>query len=79
MITNARLSPDVEAQARSLGRAAGEKIVAFACEQGWLAPAVVAETALEPKPAKSPQAPATRAKPKKPAAAARPDGDPDKD
>jgi hypothetical protein len=31
-----RLSPDVEAQARRLGRAAGVKIVAYAKEQGWL-------------------------------------------
>ena len=32
-----KLSADVEAQARKLGRAAGEKIVAYAKEQGWLA------------------------------------------
>jgi len=31
-----KLSPDVEAQARRLGRAVGEKVVAFAKEQGWL-------------------------------------------
>lgn len=31
-----KLSPDVEAQARSLGRAIGEKVVGFAKEQGWL-------------------------------------------
>ncbi len=31
-----RLSADVEAQARRLGRAAGDKIVAYAKEQGWL-------------------------------------------
>ena len=31
-----RLSPDVEAQARRLGRAAGVKIVAYAKEQDWL-------------------------------------------
>lgn len=38
-----RLSPDVEAQARSIGRAAVEKIVAFAKERGWLdKPPVVA-------------------------------------
>jgi hypothetical protein len=30
------LSPDVEAQARQIGRAVGEKVVAFAKEQGWL-------------------------------------------
>ncbi|MDP1585634.1 MAG: DUF4410 domain-containing protein [Bradyrhizobium sp.] len=41
-----RLSPDVEAQARGLGRAAAEKIVAFAKERGWLdKPAVVAAVA----------------------------------
>jgi hypothetical protein len=32
-----KLSPDVEAQARRLGRAVGDKIVAYAKEQGWLA------------------------------------------
>jgi hypothetical protein len=31
-----KLSPDVEAAARGLGRAAGDRIVAFAREQGWL-------------------------------------------
>lgn len=31
-----KLSPDVEAAARGIGRAAGDKIVAFAKEQGWL-------------------------------------------
>jgi len=42
-----KLSPDVEAQARWLGRAVGEKVVAFAKEQGWLA----APEAAEAKPA----------------------------
>jgi hypothetical protein len=37
-----KLSADVQAQARSLGRAAGERIVAYAKERGWLAPANVA-------------------------------------
>ncbi len=32
-----KLSPDVEAQARRLGRAVGEKVVAYAKEQGWIA------------------------------------------
>jgi hypothetical protein len=32
-----KLSADVQAQARSLGRAAGERIVAYAKEKGWLA------------------------------------------
>ena len=38
-----RLSPDVEAQTHALGRAIGDRIVAYAREQGWLkdaAPAV---------------------------------------
>lgn len=34
-----KLSADVEAQARSLGHAAGEKIVGYAREQGWLSSA----------------------------------------
>lgn len=33
-----KLSPDVEVPARRLGRAAGEKIVAYIKEQGWLTP-----------------------------------------
>lgn len=35
-VASEKLSADVEAQARSLGRAAGEKIVAYAREQGWI-------------------------------------------
>lgn len=62
-----RLSPEVEVQARSLGRAAGEKIVAFARKQGWMEK--VAE-APAPEPAKLQQA-----KPKKPAAPPKPDND----
>jgi hypothetical protein len=31
-----KLSPDVEVQARQIGRAAGDRIVAYAKEQGWL-------------------------------------------
>jgi hypothetical protein len=53
-----RLSPDVEAQARRLGRAAGVKIVAYAKEQGWLEKPEAAEAQPaeqvklpEPKPA----------------------------
>jgi Domain of unknown function (DUF4410) len=34
-----RLSPDVEAPARRLGRAIADRILAFAKEQGWLEPA----------------------------------------
>jgi len=66
-----KLSADVEAQARSLGRAAGERIVAYAKEQGWLAQRV---SALEPeKPARAPSRRRTAAAPKpadKPAAEA---------
>ena len=58
-----KLSPDVEAQARRLGRAVGEKIVAFAKEQGWLEkPAEAGEAQPEvvklpePKPAQKPVA-----------------------
>jgi hypothetical protein len=54
-----KLSPDVEAQARRLGRAVGEKVVAFAKEQGWLKQSAAAVEAQpqervklpEPKPA----------------------------
>ena len=49
-----RLSPDVEGPARAIGRAAGEKIVAFAREQGWLEK--VAEAPASEKPAKPQQA-----------------------
>lgn len=70
-----KLSPDVEAQARRLGRAIGEKIVAFAKEQGWLEKAVAegqpgGEGTVklpEPKPTKKP-APKQAKKPAKPAA-----------
>ena len=71
-----RLSPDVEAQARILGRAAGEKIVAFAREQGWLEKA--AEAGPEEKPKKLPQAKPEK-KPAKPAAQQKPDTDALKD
>jgi len=51
-----RLSPDVEAHARRLGRAVGDKVLAYAREQGWLE-ATVAAAADEPqKPAKLPVA-----------------------
>jgi hypothetical protein len=72
-----RLSPDVEAQARNLGRAAGEKIVGFAKEQGWLAKPEGAEVVPEDKPAKLPP-PKPGKKPEKPAAAQKPDVEPDK-
>jgi hypothetical protein len=58
-----KLSPDVEAQARRIGRAVGEKLVAYAKEQGWVAaPAAAAEPE---EPVKLPQAkPAQKRKPK---------------
>jgi len=59
-----RLSPDVEAQARILGRAAGEKIVAFAKEQGWVEKA--AEASTDDKPKKLPQAKPAKKPEKKP-------------
>ncbi len=37
--TTERLSPDVEVPARRLGRTIGERILAFAKEQGWMEPA----------------------------------------
>ncbi len=56
-----KLSPDVEAQARRLGRAVGEKVVAYAKEQGWIAAPEPAEAPEEqvklpqPKPAQKPK------------------------
>lgn len=57
-----KLSPDVEGPARAIGRATGERIVAYAREQGWIAEQVAAAE----KPAK----PAARTR--RPAAAAKP-------
>jgi hypothetical protein len=62
-----KLSPDVEAQARRLGRAVGEKVAAFAKEQGWLEKPAGAEASPEgqpvrmppPRPAQKPDKPAT--------------------
>ena len=69
-----RLSPDVEAQARRLGRAAGEKVVAYAKEQGWLEKPAGAEAQPaeqvklpEPKPAQK-QVAAKKPAAQKPAA-----------
>jgi hypothetical protein len=56
-----KLSPDVEAQARRLGRAIGDKIVAYAKEQGWIEASAVAAAPEEPvklpepKPAQKPK------------------------
>jgi hypothetical protein len=66
-----KLSPEVEAQARGLGRAIAEKIVTYAKEQGWLeTPAAVAESEAAPARAAAPRAkPATKPVAAKPAAA----------
>ena len=45
-----KLSPEVDAQARRIGLAAGEKIVAFAREQGWLEKAEGAEARRQSPP-----------------------------
>jgi hypothetical protein len=50
------LSPATEAQARALGRAIGERIVAFAKERGWLTNAVAAMPE-RPQPKPSPSHP----------------------
>ena len=81
------LSPDVEAQARRLGRAAGEKIVAYAKERGWLAKLEGAEAPVEesrvklpePKPAQKPEKKSEK-KPANPDAQEKPEApdDPDK-
>lgn len=62
-----KLSPEVEAQARRIGTAVGDKIVAFAREQGWLQKAEGAEAAPAEEPTKLP-APKPGKKPAKPAA-----------
>ena len=50
-----KLSPDVEVQARRIGRAVGDRIVAYAKEQGWLGNAAAGEEVQvklpKPKPA----------------------------
>ena len=58
-----KLSPDVEAQARRLGRAAGEKVAAYAREQGWIAAPEAAEAPEEPVKLPQPK-PAQKPKPK---------------
>jgi hypothetical protein len=82
-----KLSPDVEAQARSLGRAIGEKVAGYAKEQGWLnrpegADTVAAAPGSEPRvrlpDPKPEQKPAANKKPARPAAPP-PDADDDPD
>ena len=74
-----RLSPDVEAQARALGRAIADKVIAYAKEHDWLpapqvaqaAPPTAAEQRVripDPKPAPKP-ASARKPAAQKPAAA----------
>jgi hypothetical protein len=57
-----RLSPDVEAPARRLGRAIADRILAFAKEQGWLEPAAPAA----PQPATAEPAPPPPPSPEQP-------------
>jgi hypothetical protein len=47
------LSPDVEAQARGLGRAVANKINAYAMQQGWVNKADLPERPVDTKPAKN--------------------------
>ena len=72
-----KLSPDVEAQARKMGRAAGEKLVAFAREQGWLTADAAAPA--DDKPVKLPARRPEKKGETKPAAQHEPDADPDPD
>ena len=62
-----KLSPDVEVQARRIGRAVGDSVVAYAKGKGWLGKAEAGEempvTLPKPKPAQKPEK-----KPPKPAA-----------
>ena len=68
-----KLSPDVESQARRLGRSVGDKVLAYAREQGWLESNVVAG---EPeKPADLPRAKPEQNPARKPAAAVTPDSE----
>jgi hypothetical protein len=75
-----KLSPDVEAQARNLGRSIADKVLGYAGEQGWLVkpegadaapapsekPVRVAAPKLEKKPEARPAKPAAAAKPAAP-------------
>ncbi len=86
-----KLSPDVEAQARSLGRAIGEKVVGYAREQGWLNKSEGAEVAAAPSAAPGASAaaeprvrlpdpkPEPKTAAKKPAKPAAPEAAPDAD
>ena len=52
-----RLSPDVEAIARRLGRAAAERVIALAKEQGWIGAPETKPPAPPPSPAAAPAPP----------------------
>lgn len=54
--TTERLSPDVEGPARRLGRAIGDRVLAFAKEQGWLEKTEALEpAAVQALPPKKPE------------------------
>ncbi|MEI9804948.1 MAG: hypothetical protein WDN48_11415 [Pseudolabrys sp.] len=87
-----KLSPDVEAQARNLGRSIAEKVLGYAGEQGWLVKPDIAEAAPapsekpvrvaapkpdKPKPENKPEAKPDKKPEKKPAKPAASDGDTD--
>ena len=61
-----KLSADTEAQARRLGRAVGERVVAVAKERGWLAKADQGATVPDQQPVTTPP-PRPEKKPDKPA------------
>ena len=52
-VPSENLSPDVEAQARGLGRAVADKIAAYALQQGWVTKADLPERPVETKPVKT--------------------------
>ncbi len=52
-VPSQNLSPDVEAQARGLGRAVASKISAYAIQQGWVNKADLPERLVDIKPAKN--------------------------
>jgi hypothetical protein len=80
-----RLSSDVEAQARALGRAIAEKVVALAKERDWLPAPQVAQAAPETEQrmrvpeARPVQKPAAKPSAQKPAASQRPEAPEDEE
>ena len=69
-VPTAKLSPDVEAQARRLGRAVADKIVSYAVQQGWVNKADLPEPPAQATPA-TPASPAKKKPEKLPAAVAK--------